>query len=122
MRQVGAVAVLGLAFKPDTDDMRDARRVRVIELLLDAGATVTAYEQWRERVVDAYVAQTTKFIERQVATGRSDVPDPAALARALILMNVSVATDEARRPEPFSAERLGRTIGRVWARSIYRNH
>lgn len=78
-----------------------------------------AYAQWRERVVDGYVAQTTAFIEREVAAGRSDVPDPPTLARALILMNVAAATDQALRREPFSAERLGRSIGRVWARTIH---
>ncbi len=81
-----------------------------------------AYERWRERLVEGYVGQTTAFIDRAVASGRSDVPDPPTLARALILMNLSVATDEARRPEPFSAERLGRSVGRVWANAIYRNH
>ena len=86
-----------------------------------SGRSGAAYEQWRERVVDGYVAQTKAFIERQVAAGRSDVADPETLARALILMNLAVATDEARRPEPFSAERLGRTIGRLWASAIYRN-
>ncbi|MEA1959257.1 MAG: UDP-glucose/GDP-mannose dehydrogenase family protein, partial [Chloroflexota bacterium] len=39
-----AVAVLGLAFKPDTDDMRDAPSIRVIASLLDKGASVRAYD------------------------------------------------------------------------------
>ncbi len=86
-----------------------------------AGRSRAAYEQWRERVVEGYVAQTEAFIGRAIEAGRSDVADPPTLARALILMNLSVATDEARRPEPFSAERLGRSIGRVWASAIYRN-
>ncbi len=38
------VAVLGLAFKPNTDDMRDAKSVEVIEGLLARGATVRAYD------------------------------------------------------------------------------
>ena len=39
-----AVAVLGLAFKPNTDDMREARSVEVIGLLRAAGAAVRAYD------------------------------------------------------------------------------
>lgn len=37
-------AVWGLAFKPDTDDMREAPSVTVIEMLLEAGASVRAYD------------------------------------------------------------------------------
>lgn len=38
------VAVLGLSFKPDTDDMRDAPAVKIIADLLAAGAKVRAYD------------------------------------------------------------------------------
>jgi UDPglucose 6-dehydrogenase len=39
-----SVAVLGLAFKPNTDDMREAKSVEVIEGLLELGASVRAYD------------------------------------------------------------------------------
>ena len=38
------IAVLGLAFKKDTDDMREAASIRVIDELLKSGATVSAYD------------------------------------------------------------------------------
>jgi UDPglucose 6-dehydrogenase len=39
-----AIAVWGLAFKPRTDDMRDAPAIAIIERLLAKGATVRAYD------------------------------------------------------------------------------
>lgn len=38
------VAVLGLSFKPNTDDMREAPSTKVIPLLLEKGAQVQAYD------------------------------------------------------------------------------
>ena len=38
------IAVLGLAFKPNTDDMREAKSLEVIHLLHVAGARVRAYD------------------------------------------------------------------------------
>jgi UDPglucose 6-dehydrogenase len=37
-------AVWGLAFKPNTDDIREAPALKIIRRLIDAGATVTAFD------------------------------------------------------------------------------
>jgi UDPglucose 6-dehydrogenase len=38
------VAVLGLTFKPNTDDMRDAPSLSIVKSLLDAGAKIRAFD------------------------------------------------------------------------------
>jgi len=38
------VALLGLTFKPNTDDMRDAPSIAIVQALQDAGAKVRAYD------------------------------------------------------------------------------
>jgi UDPglucose 6-dehydrogenase len=38
------IAVLGLTFKPNTDDMRDSPAIAVIQTLQDAGAQIRAYD------------------------------------------------------------------------------
>lgn len=38
------IAVLGLTFKPNTDDMRDSPAIAIIQTLQDAGAIVRAYD------------------------------------------------------------------------------
>lgn len=39
-----SLALWGLAFKPDTDDIREAPALYMIKALLDAGASITAYD------------------------------------------------------------------------------
>ena len=38
------IAVWGLSFKPETDDMREAASLRLLEQLFDAGANIQAYD------------------------------------------------------------------------------
>jgi UDPglucose 6-dehydrogenase len=44
LKKKSHVAVLGLAFKPKTDDMREAPSIDVIEALINAGHSVTAFD------------------------------------------------------------------------------
>src|SRR5829696_4210424 len=38
------LAILGLTFKPNTDDMREAPSLKIISQLKDLGAQITAYD------------------------------------------------------------------------------
>jgi UDP-N-acetyl-D-mannosaminuronic acid dehydrogenase len=41
------IAALGLAYKPDIDDLRESPAIEVVHLLCEAGASVTAYEPYK---------------------------------------------------------------------------
>jgi UTP--glucose-1-phosphate uridylyltransferase len=45
------IGVLGLAFKPETDDIRETRAIPVIKALIDEGANVVAYDP---KAIDAF--------------------------------------------------------------------
>jgi len=38
------ISILGLSFKPDTDDVRESPAINIINLLLNEGAILTAYD------------------------------------------------------------------------------
>ncbi|MBI5183876.1 MAG: UDP-glucose/GDP-mannose dehydrogenase family protein [Nitrospinae bacterium] len=38
------IGILGLSFKPDTDDMRDAKSIEIIKMMLSEGAKIKAYD------------------------------------------------------------------------------
>ncbi|HDR8171671.1 TPA: UDP-glucose/GDP-mannose dehydrogenase family protein [Bacillus thuringiensis] len=55
------IAVLGLAFKPNTDDMREAASVVIIKELLGEGADVTAYDPVAIENAKKLLPGTVKF-------------------------------------------------------------
>ncbi len=61
-------ALWGLAFKPDTDDIREAPALYVIEELLAAGATVTAYDPEAMPNVKKLFGDKIKFATDQYET------------------------------------------------------
>lgn len=72
------IAMLGLAFKPETDDMREAPALVVIEKLLEAGASV--------RVFDPIAMSECKRRIGNVVTYCENIYDAADGADALALM------------------------------------
>jgi UDPglucose 6-dehydrogenase len=67
------VAVLGLAFKPETDDMRDAPSVEIIQGLLNRGATVIAYDPVARDEAEKILPQIEYAVDEYEAANGADV-------------------------------------------------
>jgi UDPglucose 6-dehydrogenase len=74
-----SVALLGLAFKPDTDDLRESPAIRLIELLLKEGARVLAYDPV------AMPAARKAFADREITYCES-LEEAVKRAKALLLV------------------------------------
>lgn len=59
------IAVWGLAFKPNTDDIREAPALSMIDELLNEGAVITAYDPEAMNNVKAITGKKIAFAERQ---------------------------------------------------------
>ena len=104
------VAVLGLTFKPDTDDMRDAPSISVVTALTDAGASIRAFdpegmEQARSVLPAGVTSVAGEFRRGDVV----DVRDRGGrvLARGL----VAYAADDARRIAGRKSAEIERLLG-----------
>ncbi len=71
------IAIWGLAFKPDTDDIRESVSLEIIDKLLDEGARVSAY--------DPMASQKTKVLFPEVEYCENHF-DPLDSADALLLI------------------------------------
>ena len=61
------IAIWGLAFKPKTDDMREAPAVPLIQGLLDAGATVNAYDPEAMKVAKGIFGSKIQYADSSYA-------------------------------------------------------
>ena len=97
------VAVLGLAFKPGTDDIRNSRAIPVIEGLQARGAEVAAYdpvsiENMRERFPDIEYTDTPEaaLTEADAALVVTDWAEITALDEEFDAMRTPVVVDGRR--------------------------
>jgi UDPglucose 6-dehydrogenase len=123
------VAVLGLAFKPKTDDMRDARSVELISRLVAAGAQVRAYDPVAmdnaRRVLPAAVAYCQSSYE---AAEGADAVAVVTEWNEFKLLNLERLRQVMRRPlvfdgrniyEPERMRRLGFEYHSVGRRPVF---
>lgn len=114
------VAALGLAFKPDVDDLRESPAVEVVRELAAAGALVTAWEPFKpDFLLDcAQMAASFEGAIRNadmllllVAHSQFKSLDPAAVARLtparLVFDTVNGWAADAWRTAGFTVEKLG---------------
>ncbi|MFA1611363.1 UDP-glucose 6-dehydrogenase AglM [Halobellus rubicundus] len=97
------VAVLGLAFKPGTDDIRNSRALPLVDALVDAGADVVGYdpvatENFRERYPDIDYAETAEAAldDADAALVVTDWPEFADLDEAFDAMATPIVVDGRR--------------------------
>src|SRR5215211_5129564 len=102
------IAVLGLTFKPNTDDMRDAPSLAVIAALQDAGARVRAYDP--EGMEQA----------RAVLTDVEYAPDPYACAEGADALAIVTEWDAFRALDLPRLKRIMAAPVVVDLRNVYR--
>jgi UDPglucose 6-dehydrogenase len=79
------VAVWGLAFKPETDDMREAPSIPIIRKLLELGATVKAYDPVAvDNAKKVFIEEQRKFKDKLIFTSTKE--EAIEGADALILV------------------------------------
>jgi UDPglucose 6-dehydrogenase len=72
------IAMWGLAFKPNTDDMRNAPSITIVEKLLADGATINAY--------DPEATETARAVLGDAITYEKDMYTPLKDADALVIV------------------------------------
>jgi UDPglucose 6-dehydrogenase len=118
------IAILGLTFKPNTDDMRDSPAVAIVQTLQDAGARIRAYdpegmEQARLVLSDVDYAEgpyaAIEGADAMVLVTEWDVFRALDLGRVASLLRRPLVVDlrNIYRPEEMARHGLGLTgVGR----------
>ncbi|MDT7542705.1 MAG: UDPglucose 6-dehydrogenase [Acidobacteriota bacterium] len=110
------IAVLGLAFKPETDDMREAPSVEIIKALIERGARVRAYDPVAMDAARALLPQVEYAADEYAAVEGADLLvfitewnqfRALDLARVRALMRQPKIADLRNIYEPQDVRRLG---------------
>ncbi|WP_426262822.1 UDP-glucose dehydrogenase family protein [Sphingomonas sp. PWP1-2] len=110
------VAVLGLTFKPNTDDMRDAPSLAIVQSLLDAGITVRAHDPEGMEIAKTMMPDITYCADAYAAAQGADavvivtewnIYRALDLKRLAATMAAPVMVDLRNVYPPSDAERAG---------------
>ena len=110
------VAILGLTFKPNTDDMRDAPSLAIVQSLLDAGATVRAHDPEGMDIAKAMMPAVTYCGDAYEAAAGADavvivtewdIYRALDLGRLATTMNGKVMVDLRNVYRPAEVEKAG---------------
>jgi UDPglucose 6-dehydrogenase len=119
------IAILGLTFKADTDDMRDSPSIPMIELLQRSGATIHAFDPEGKEQASRLLSDVTYHSDPYACASQADavvfmtdweVLKHLDLARLASVMHSPVMVDLRRIYPPEEAARQGfviETIGRT---------
>ena len=123
------IAILGLAFKPNTDDMREARSIEVIRLLQAAGVTVKAYDPAATENAKKILSPTVRY--GQSSYEAAEGADAVAIVtewNEFKLLNLERLKQVMRRPlifdgrniyEPERLRKLGFEYHSIGRRPVY---
>jgi UDPglucose 6-dehydrogenase len=101
------IAVLGLAFKPKTDDMREARSIEVIKALVAAGAHVRVYDPAAMPNAKALLPSTVEYCPSSYEAAEG--ADAAAIVtewNEFKLLNLERLRGVMRRPLVFDGRNI----------------
>ncbi len=100
------LAVLGLAFKPNTDDMREAKSVELINSLLEEGATVNAYDPVAMDNARKILPHINYCANPYKAAGGSDALVIVTEWREFKLLNLEKIRDSMKSPVIFDGRNI----------------
>lgn len=96
------IAVLGLSFKPNTDDQRESPALAVIPTLLEAGAEVSTFDPMVKKIADAKIANHSHYKQEvEIETAVKDADLIIVLIEWPQIIGFDFAKVKANKPQFF---------------------